>query len=223
MEPREGVSFDFTNLYILVFMQNNANNKKTVMNNNQEKAANGLSLSEIRKVVADQMHGYGSVDGLSMTKLVKLLGSAITSKKAEYDLSFVKDDGVWYIDLPNWPWKRGNLAMVCGADMMLDLLSATPENDKGLNRVKLHVKPASAPVDHDTLQQMLKENWVELTQQESSLTGGATYTLKGKIGADFKMKDYWTGESKPRTLWLCPVTLFIFGEYPKYFYGRVIK
>lgn len=162
MEPFEGNLDLINDLYILAFMRNNANNKKTVMNNNQEKAANGLSLSEIRKVVADQMHGYGSIDGMSVTKLVKLLGSAITSKKAEYDLSFVKDAGTWYIDLPNWPWKRDNLAMVCGADKMLDLLAATPENDKGLNRVRVHVKPASAPVDHDTLQQMLKENWVAL-------------------------------------------------------------
>lgn len=43
-------------------MQNNVNNKQTVMNNEQEKAANGLSISEIRKVVADQMHGYGLLD-----------------------------------------------------------------------------------------------------------------------------------------------------------------
>lgn len=204
-------------------MNNKITQNATVMNDNQAKAANGLSFSEIRKVVAEQMHGYGSIDGMSVTKLVKLLGSAIVSKKEEYELSFVKDAGIWYIDLPNWPWKRDNLAMVCGADKMLDLLAATPENDKGLNRVKVHVKPASAPVDHDTLQQMLRENWVELQQQDASLTGGATYTLKGKIEADFKRQDYWTGECKPRTLWLCPVTLFVFGEYPKFFYGRVIK
>ena len=129
-------------------MQNNANNKQTVMNNEQEKAANGLSLSEIRKVVADQMHGYGSVDGMSVTKLVKLLGSAITSKKAEYDLSFVKDDGVWYIDLPSWPWKRENLAMVCGADKMLDLLAF---DSSSFNRESIRVHVDAKPIGEVTV------------------------------------------------------------------------
>lgn len=211
-------------------MQNNTKNQNVMnememekKNSSEEKAANGLSLSEIREVVTEQMHGYGSDSGMSVMKLVKLLSEAVTSKKEVYELSFVKDEGTWYIDLPNWPWHRENLAMVCGADKMIELLAATPQNDKGLNRVKLHVKPASEPVDHDTLQKMLSEDWVELTQIKSSLTGGATYTLKGKIGKDFVCKDYWTGELKPRTLWLCPVTLFIMGQYPKYFYGKVIK
>ncbi len=209
-------------------MQNNTNNNQPVMNDEEmekmnEQAANGLSLSDIRKVVTEQMQGYGKVDGMSITKLVSLLSSAITGKKKEYELTFVKDDGTWYIDMPNWPWRRENLAMVCGADKMLDLLAATPENDKGQNRVKVLVKPAKEPVNQNSLQQLLREDWVELTQVSSTLTGGATYTLKGKIGKDFVRKDYWTGEPKPRTLWLCPVTLFVMGEYPKYFYGKVIK
>jgi len=212
-------------------MQNNTNNNQQAMNNEEmekmnatnEKAANGLSLSEIRKVVEEQMHGYGGENSMSVMKLVKLLGQAITQKKEVYELTFVKDEDTWYIDLPSWPWRRENLAMVCGADKMLDLLAATPENDKGMNRVKLQVKPASEPVEHDTLQTMLREDWVELTQINSTLTGGATYTLRGKIEKDFVRKDYWTGELKPRTLWLCPVTLFVMGQYPKYFYGKVIK
>lgn len=205
-------------------MQNNQNkNNQPVINSPEEKTANGLTLSEITKVVSEQMAGYGNVDGMSMMKLVKLLGSAITAKKDVYDLSFVKDDGTWYIDLPNWPWRRENLAMVCGADKMLDLLAASPQNDKGLNRVRVQVKPADKPVDHDTLQKLLHDDWIELTQTKSSLSGGATYTLKGKIGKDFTIKDAWTGEVRDRTLWLCPVTLFVFGHYPKYFYGKVIR
>ena len=205
-------------------MQNSANNNQQSAVNKpsaEEKAANGLSLSDIRKVVADQMHGYGKVDGMSITKLVSLLGSAITGKKEEYDLTFVKDDGTWYIDMPNWPWKRENLAMVCGADKLLDLLADTARNKQGKHRVSLHVKPASHPLDHDTEQQLFQDDWVQLTQVKSSLTGGATYTVKGKIAAHFTVQDYWTKEAKPRTLWLCPVTLFVMGEYPKYFYAQV--
>lgn len=63
-------------------MQNNQNkNNQPVINSPEEKTANGLTLSEITKVVSEQMAGYGNVDGMSMMKLVKLLGSAITAKK----------------------------------------------------------------------------------------------------------------------------------------------
>jgi len=204
-------------------MNNKKNQNNAVKNNYQEMAANGLSLSEIRKVVTEQMHGYTSVDGMSVMKLVQLLGSAIAAKKEVYDLSFVKDAGTWYIDLPNWPWKRSNLAMVCGADKMLDLLAASPENDKGPNRVRLQVKPADKPMDEQQRSDLFAENWVELRQIDSTLTGGATYTAEGQPMKNFVSVDLLTNQVTPRTLWLCPVTLFVFGQYPKYFYGRVIK
>ena len=41
--------------------------------------------------------------------------------------------GTWYIDLPDYPGPKGNLAMVAGADDMLDFLA------KGKNRVELEM------------------------------------------------------------------------------------
>ena len=38
-------------------------------------------------------------------------------------LSFSKDSTGWYIDLPNWQGSKEDLAMVCGADTLLDELS----------------------------------------------------------------------------------------------------
>lgn len=201
-------------------MINNKNHK--TMNKNEEKMANGLSMSEIYEVVSDQMEGYSGNDGMSITKLVKMLAGAITARKEEYEINFVKDGGIWYIDVPNWPWKRDNLAMVAGADKMMDLLANSPQNDKGANHVRLRIKPASEQVDPDTLQQLLDDDWVELAQIDSSLTGGATYTAKGHAMEGFYRVDPWSGEHLSRTLWLCPVTLFVFGQYPKYFYGKVI-
>jgi hypothetical protein len=43
-----------------------------------------------------------------------------------------------------------------------------------------------------------------------TLMGGATYTVHGVPGFD-------------RTIWICPVTLFVLGEYPKYLYVRQTK
>lgn len=144
------------------------NETNSQMMNNTEKTANGLSISEITQVVKEQMNGYGEADGMSIAKLVKLLAGAVTGKKDVYQLAFVKDDDTWYVDLPQWPWKRENLAMVCGADKMLDLLAATPENDKGPNRVNLEVKPADNPLDDVELQKLLSEDWLELTQTKST-------------------------------------------------------
>lgn len=160
---------------------------------------------------------------MSVLNLMKLLGTAVMEKKEEYELTFVKDDDTWYIDLPNWPWKRENLAMVCGADIVLDLLANSPQNDKGPNKVKLLAKPTDEPVDNETLARIIKDEWFELTQVDSGLTKGAHYTAKGNALENFQRKDLRTGEIKPRTLWLCPVTLFVVGHYPKYFYGKVIK
>jgi len=199
------------------FMHNTEKGKQTVRNT-EEKVANGLSLSEIRKVVSDQMDGYGETDGMSVMKLVQLLGSAITGRKEEYKLSFNREDeDRWYIDLPNWPWKKANLEMVCGADKLLDILS------KGKDRVTLLVKPASKPMDETGFQELMQEGWLELKQIQSSLSGGATYTARGNGLESFVRKHPLTGEVSERTLWLCPVTLFVFGHYPKYFYGKVIE
>lgn len=197
-------------------MHNTGNTEQTV--NKEEMSANGLSFSKIREVVSDQMDGYGDLDGMSVMKLVKLLGSAISSKKEQYELDFNREDeDRWYIDLPNWPWKKENLEMVCGADRILDILS------EGKDRVRLQVKPAEEPLDEDEVHDLIQEGWLEVEQTHYSLTGGATYTARGYKTDQFVPNHSLSGQSMKQTLWLCPVTLFVFGHYPKYFYCKVIE
>ena len=198
-------------------MSNTENSKKTVYDNDQM-TADSLSISEIRKVVTEQLSGYGDVDGMSVIKLVKLLGSAITGRKEEYKLSFNREEeDRWFVDFPNWPWKKGNLEMVCGADKFLDLLS------EGKDRVSIIAKATSEKLDEAEFQQLMQDGWYELEQTQSSLTGGATYTVRGARSAQFMRKHPLTGESMSRTLWLCPVTLFVVGRYPKYFYVKAVE
>ena len=47
--------------------------------------------------------------------------------------------------------------------------------------------------------------YAKLVQQKHSLTGGSTYDVIGLEGFN-------------RDIWLCPVTLFVLGKYPKYMY-----
>lgn len=127
-------------------------------------------------------------------KLVK----SVLKRKREYLLLFNKEkDGCWYVDFPHWPFSHDNLAMVSGADKMLQLLS------DGDLFVRVSVIPAK--------RQELHDDYIELEQTESSLFGGSTYQVKYE---PFKER------FKRDTLWICPVTLFVLGQYPKFIYVK---
>ena len=127
----------------------------------------------------------------------KLLTKAVMGRKDTYDVSFTKEaDGCWYVDFPGWPLSHHNLMMVAGADDMLDIL-----ND-GSNHVKLFV--SMKPIDG-----------IKLNRLDSSLTGGAHY----EVDKDSKHK---IKEFTKKTLWLCPVTLTVLGQYPETIYYKKV-
>lgn len=126
-------------------------------------------------------------------------------RKKEYDLQFVyePEDNLWYIDMP-WPGDRYNLAMVAGADRMLDRLSdnnRTPGQRKA-NRVRVLVRPSRKPQP-----ELMKDGYIECVQQYARITGGSTYKVNG-------LPDF------TREIWICPVTLTVLGHYPKYIYVK---
>lgn len=124
--------------------------------------------------------------------------NAKSRKEQVYQLAFVKeDDDVWYIDLPNWEGAHANLAMVASSDLLLDYL------DKGNNRVEVEVVKSDMSLDNMV-------DCFRCEQIDMSLIGGSTYNVFGVEGFD-------------RTIWICPVTLFVLGEYPKYIYIRQKK
>jgi len=115
-----------------------------------------------------------------------------------YNLAFVKEtDGGWYIDLPSWTGAHANLAMVAGSDLLLDYYL------KRDNRVEVEVVKSDkrlAEYDND-------KRFCRCEQIDVSLFGGSTYNVYGLEGFN-------------HTIWICPVTLFVLGEYPKYIYIR---
>lgn len=122
----------------------------------------------------------------------KAMAKSVFGKKEEYIIKFNhEEDGLWYVDFPNWPFDHHNLLMVAGADELCAFLSE--DNISSY----ISVIPASEKEEH--------EGYAELTRVNSSLTGGATYEVKNLPGFN-------------RDIWLCPVTLFVLGEYPKYMY-----
>ena len=68
---------------------------------------------------------------------------SVLGRKREYRIQFNKEkDGCWYVDFPHWPFSHDNLAMVSGADKMLELLS------NGNLFVKVSVIPATKHEKH---------------------------------------------------------------------------
>jgi len=124
----------------------------------------------------------------------KALARSTFGKKDKYELQFNhEEDGCWYIDFPNWPFDHHNLMMVAGADKLCAFLS---DDDK---TAKMSVIPSNKELN--------LEGYGKLIQGEHSLTGGSTYKVTNLPGFD-------------REIWICPVTLFVLGEYPKYLYVK---
>ena len=124
----------------------------------------------------------------------RTMASSVFGRKKEYELQFNHEkDGKWYVDFPNWPFDHHNLMMVAGADDLCAFLS----DDNLYTHVK--VIPTNNEEEHP--------GYAKLIQKEHSLTGGSTYEVTGLEGFE-------------RDIWLCPVTLFVLGQYPMYLYVK---
>ena len=121
---------------------------------------------------------------------------------------FYKENGLWYIDLPEFLeaglGQRNNLLMVDGADKLLDILSGNTN-----------------------------EVYVEFGNEEME---GYTHTLtKFLIGLNRKLLEdighapvdygayYMVEELSPMRIWLCPVTMYVFnGIYPEKIFLKTV-
>lgn len=131
----------------------------------------------------------------NLLKGASKLVKSVSNKKGEYILHFVKeDDDKWYINLPDWPFDHHNLMMVAGAD---DLCEAFSYDGK-----------------HATVEVVVEKQGkgIEAYRTDYSLTEGAYYHCE--VNA-LKDRNY--------EFWLCPVTLFVLGKYPKYMFIRGIR
>lgn len=104
---------------------------------------------------------------------------------------FYKDEGTWYVDLPEWEGSRADLAMVSGADTMLDIVSQG-END---------IKVLLSTEDFDG------SNRLEFLRESPEVGEGSWYLMKTYKGIEYNLE-----------LWLCDVTIFVFGGFPKNIY-----
>jgi len=103
---------------------------------------------------------------------------------------FIKSGNDWYIDLPEYIEQggtAGDLQMVDGGDIMLDMMAG----NEG------HVKLMIDDVLFDGADGLI------LTEKCEPYIGGGYYLMK-----------YYEGQEINRTMWLCQVTEFVFGDMP---------
>ena len=135
-----------------------------------------------------------------LMKAASMMSKKYFGRQDEYTISFTKeDDGCWYVDHPDWPFDHHNLMMVEGADDLCELLSYDGTHTK----IKVCVNIVS---------DKMPKGWFRITKGDSSITGGAHYEV-----------DLIAANSFGSIIWLCPVTLFVLGQYPDYMWIKPLN
>ena len=102
---------------------------------------------------------------------------------------FYREGTNWYVDLPNWEGAKSDLLMIGGADTMLDIMS---------------------------------NNGIEVNTyiSEKEFEGGNELKYKGSAAEDvgegaYYIMEKYEGEVIDLQVFLCDVTLFVFGKFPE--------
>ena len=130
-------------------------------------------------------------------------------RKKKYTLHFVAENDQpikrWYYDFKHWGFDHDYLEMVAGADALCEYYA------RGKNELTINITASEKPIDHTTnlcdefIAEPLPKEW---TSWKDKLIWGRNYThIDANDGHKVKM-------------WICPVTLFVLGRYPKYLYIR---
>ena len=99
---------------------------------------------------------------------------------------------IWYYDFNNWGFPEGHLMMVSGADKLCELYSKDGKYCK-VDILATRHHPQLAGIGYDIYKrQPLAKGLL------NRILCGATY------------------DNGKNTFWICPVTLFVLGRYPKY-------
>lgn len=107
---------------------------------------------------------------------------------AYVELSFYKDGGNWYADVPEHTQSQNQ--MVCGADALLERFA------EGGNRVSVKMRTVAAPEDGPLGRPAIHLHRI----------------MHDPYGATYVTRDFgWI----PRPAWLCNVTETVLGEHPK--------
>ena len=140
--------------------------------------------------------------------ILVLLFNLIVRRK-HYKLHFIAENDPpikrWYYDFKHWGFDHANLEMVSGADKLCELYA------NGKDEVTVEIIASKKKQDLPT---QLYDEYVAqdiiidgMTHQGDFINSQLDKFLYGRT----YQKDY-------TQMWICPVTLFVLGRYPKYIY-----
>ncbi len=140
---------------------------------------------------------------------ILILIKNVLIRKNEYNLHFVAEvDSTikrWYYDFKHWGFEHANLEMVSGADDLCELYANGKDEvtvEIIVSKKKLNLNPQL--YDEFKAQDIIIDG---LTHQGNFINSQLDKFLYGRT--------YQKGYT---TMWICPVTLFVLGRYPKYIY-----
>jgi hypothetical protein len=142
--------------------------------------------------------------------ILVLLFNLIVRRK-HYKLHFIAENDPpikrWYYDFKYWGFDHANLEMVSGADKLCDLYANGKDEvtvDIIASKKQLNLSPQL--YDEFVAQDIIIDG---MTHQGDFINSQLDKFLYGRT--------YQKGYTQ---MWICPVTLFVLGRYPKYLYIR---
>ena len=142
--------------------------------------------------------------------ILVLLFNLIVRRK-HYKLHFIAENDTpikrWYYDFKYWGFDHANLEMVSGADKLCELYS------NGKDEVTVEIIASKKKQDLPT---QLYDEYVA----QDIIIDGMTHQgdfINSQLDKFLYGRTYQKGYTQ---MWICPVTLFVLGRYPKYLYIR---
>ena len=143
---------------------------------------------------------------------ILILTKNIIFKKEKYVLHFIAENDPpikrWYYDFKHWGFAHGNLEMVSGADSLCELYA------QGKDEVTVEIMTKDKLIEDKEILNDYDVFIAEELPQNIKLMDkylyGRNYTNVQVVIQNLKE------QVQIRTMWICPVTLFVLGRYPKY-------
>lgn len=130
----------------------------------------------------------------------------LIARRKKHKLHFIAKEDFpikrWYYDFPHWGFNHGHLEMVAGADALCELY-ANGKDEVTVNIIATNKK--AKQYNKNEINEFIAEEPQKSTKFIDKLIYGRTYTSINEKGI-------------LTTIWICPVTLFVLGRYPKYIY-----
>lgn len=134
-------------------------------------------------------------------------------RRKYYTLNFIAEIDPpikrWYYNFKYWGFDHANLEMVSGADKLCELYS----NGKDEVTVEIIVSKKKQDLPTQFYDEYVAQDIIidGMTHQGDFINSQLDKFLYGRT----YQKDY-------TTMWICPVTLFVLGRYPKYLYIKKV-